>query len=87
MKKLFLVLVFVIAMVGCTENQRAKNFGGKSTVQLEQGQKLVNATWKEDNLWLLTREMRPGETAETYKFQEKSSYGVMEGTYIIVEKE
>lgn len=31
---------------GCTENQRAKNFGGNINYTLPSGAKLVNVTWK-----------------------------------------
>lgn len=44
-----------------------------------------NVTWKEDNLWYLTRPMNENDVAETYNFNEKSSWGLVEGIYIIVE--
>jgi len=72
-------------LASCTENQKAKSWGGKATIDLPAGKKLINATWKDDNLWYLTREMRAGETAEEYVFSEESSFGIMEGTYIIRE--
>jgi len=70
----------------CTQNQRAKNFGGKAEINLPENQKLINATWKDDNLWYLTRPMRADETPETYTFSEESSWGVWEGAYIIHER-
>ena len=33
----------------------------------------------------LTRPMKAGESPETYRFEEESSFGVMEGTYYIFE--
>lgn len=69
----------------CTDNEMAKNFGGTMTVDLDAGKKLENVTWKENELWLLTRDMRPGENAEKWEFNEKSSYGVLEGTIKINE--
>jgi len=74
-----ILLVLVILLVGCTENQRAKSFGGKTAVNLPPNEKLVNVTWKDANLWYLHRPMRSDEVAETYTFQEQSSYGVVEG--------
>lgn len=87
-KKLALLLVVVAAAVmstGCTEQERAKSFGGEYTLDLPVNQKLVNVTWKEDTLWYLTREMKPGETADRYEFKADSSYGIFEGTVHIIE--
>jgi uncharacterized lipoprotein YehR (DUF1307 family) len=85
-KLLFLLAVIIsVSLTSCTENSRAKNFGGTATIELPKGQKLVTATWKDENLWYLTRPMRDDEVAEEYHFQEESSFGVWEGTYIIKE--
>lgn len=80
------VLIFVSIVTSCTKNQRVKQFGGKATIELPVGQKLVHCTWKDANLWYLTRPMKEGETAETYTFQEKSNFGMVEGTYLIKER-
>lgn len=82
---LFLATFFVTVMTSCTKNQRAKQWGGKATVFLPKGEKLITATWKESNLWYLTRPMKNDEVAETYTFREESSFGMMEGTYTIRE--
>ena len=75
--------VFVLA--GCTANQRARTFGGKQTVSLHPGSKLVTATWKDANLWYATRPMRPDEKPETITFAESSSWGTLEGVVVFVE--
>lgn len=77
----------LLTSYGCTENSRAKTFGGTMTVTLPKGQKLMEATWKEADLWYLTRPMREGEKAEQYTFQENSTFGLVEGTVIFVETE
>lgn len=74
-----------LLVMSCTDNSRVKNWGGKATLQLPKGQKLVNVTWKESELWYLTKPMTASDSAEIYNFQEESSWGVVEGTYIIVE--
>jgi hypothetical protein len=85
MKKL-LFAIGVIAMFGsCTENSRVRNFGGDGIIKLPKGQKLVNMTWKNDDIWYLTRPMNSTDVAETYKFHEESSWGMVEGTYKIIE--
>ena len=85
MKKILVILILSLGLLSCTQNQKVKKYGGTATINLPQGKKLINCTWKEDNLWYLTRNMLPNETAETYELKEKSNYGVWEGTYIIVE--
>ena len=80
---IILITIICIILTGC--NPVARKMGGDMTVQLKPGEKLVNVTWKESSLWFLTRPMRSNETAETYKFKEDSTWGVLEGTVTIVE--
>jgi hypothetical protein len=88
MKKLLLLIAIVFAFIAtsCTENYRAKHFGGTMKVKLPKGTKLVTVTWKEDNLWYLTRNMQPGEKPVTYTFHEESSIGAFKGTVILIEQ-
>ena len=85
MKKLSIIALSVILFTSCTQNEIAKNYGGNLTVEIPKGQKLVNVTWKEDEVWYLTRPMDSTDKAETFIFQEKSSFGVWEGTIILKE--
>lgn len=85
MKKLLLLWLFSCSLDACTDNQSAKNYGGTAEVTLPAGEKLITATWKDDDLWYLTRPMLATDSAVTYTFKEKSSFGMMEGTYIIHE--
>jgi hypothetical protein len=86
MKKTLLVAVALIALVGCTENVRTRQWGGSQTINLPPGQKLEMATFKTGaDLWLLYRPMRTNEIPETHFFKEKSNWGMMEGTVTIVE--
>ena len=87
MNKLKIVLatgMIALALSGCSQ-YNARNFGGDYTVNLPENKKLVEITWKDDSLWYATRDMRKGEKAETYTFEEDSVAGVMEGTVTIVE--
>ena len=69
----------------------AKKIGGTATVHLPPNTKLVNVSWKTDpktdksSLYYLYRPMRKDEFPETYKYQEDSTWGVLESTIIIVE--
>lgn len=76
----FLFVVCALLLAGCTEQIRTRQFGGNSFVDLPAGQKLVVATWKESNLWYLTRRMRDGEKPDTLLFGEISAYGIFQGT-------
>lgn len=80
MKRFILLTVLAIStLTGCTENQRTKGFGGKMTIDIPPGQKLVNVTWKGTKLWYLTRQSKAGETPESLTFTEKSNFGLLEG--------
>lgn len=87
MKKMLFILglVSLFGMSSCTENNRVKNWGGDGTLTLPKGQKLINVTWKESQIWYLTRPMTPQDSCQVYTFHESSSWGVMEGTYTIIE--
>lgn len=87
MKKyfIFIIALISIAFIGCTENQRARTFGGSMTVELPKGQKLMMATWKEDNLYYLLEPMEDNYTPKTKKFVESSSWGVLESTVTFIE--
>ena len=67
-------------------NWLAKNYGGTTTIYIAPGRKLEEITWKgDDDLWVLTRPMREGETAEEYTFEQHSNFGLMDGQVIIKE--
>jgi len=81
-----IILVIGLLLVSCTEQQQAKSFGGKASMTLPTGQKVVCATWKNSDLWVLTRPMREGEKAETLTLRESSSWGLLQGTVMITEQ-
>jgi hypothetical protein len=72
---LILSAVAITILSSCTDNQRARSFGGTETVELPENRILVNCTWKQDDLWLLTKDTITGKMY----FNEKSSWGMMEG--------
>lgn len=89
MKKVGLLLIGVSLMlligVSCTSNQRAKAWGGTMKHEISPDQEFVNITWKGEELWILTKKRTKIEK-ETYYFNEKSSFGMVEGTVILIEK-
>lgn len=78
-----LIIILVISLCGC--QAAARNLGGDVTIELEPNQKLEMITWKNSDLWYLTRPMTANDVAETHIFQESSIFGVVEGTVTIIE--
>jgi hypothetical protein len=79
MKKLMMILVAMVVMSSCTENVRARHFGGTETLALKPNEKVLNVTWKDNEMWVCTQDTITG----VVYFREKSSWGVMEGTVIL----
>ena len=86
MKKIIATLILIITLSACTENQRAKSFGGTSTIKITKGHKLIDATWKGEDLWYLIRKRKSNETIESYVFKEESSFGLIQGKVIFQEQ-
>ena len=80
-----LVAVLLSTLFSCTENSRARQFGGTMIVDLPKGEKLLMVTRKEDNLFYLTEPMDSVYTPKTKTFKEKSSFSIMEATVIFRE--
>lgn len=78
-----LIIILVISLCGC--QAAARNLGGDVTIELEPNQKLEMITWKNSDLWYLTRPMTANDVAETHVFQESSIFGIVEGTVTIIE--
>lgn len=74
-----------IFTIGC-DNFLTKNGGGNITKTLPAGRKLVNVSWKDSDLWILTRPMVEGEKPETYLYSESSLLGIAEGSVTIIEQ-
>ena len=86
MKKITILLLMAsIGLISCSENNRAKVWGGTMKVELSAGQKLVDVTWKENSLWYMTKPMNETDVAERYEFVENSNWGVVEGKVIFIE--
>jgi uncharacterized lipoprotein YehR (DUF1307 family) len=76
MKRILIIAsVAIVFLASCTDNQRARQFGGTETVDIPEGRILINCTWKQDDLWILTKDTTTGKMY----FNEKSSFGVLEG--------
>lgn len=79
MKKLFVLALGIVALTSCTENERARRFGGTEEVTLKPNEVVLNVTWKQNEMWICTKDTVSG----VVYFREKSAWGVMEGTVIL----
>lgn len=81
------ILAGTVLIWKSTDQLRAKTMGGTMKVEIDEGQKFVNVTWKENDLWILTRPIEEHESYETkpYIFQQKTSFGIREGKVEIYE--
>lgn len=80
-----LVTLIMIVYFVLSSQIGAKRFGGSYTIELKDNEKLSNITWKDDDLWLLTRKAKHDETSETYNFREDSRFNMLNGNVIIKE--
>ena len=81
---MIIAIISLISLSSC-QNMRVKNFGGSMTIELKANQKLMNVTWKDQELWYLTTEMDANDKPKTSTFHEKSKNGILEGTVIFKE--
>ena len=84
MKKIFILLVALVTLSSC-EQYFARKLGGNVTINLAPGEKLIEATWKEGNIWYLTEPMDSNYTPKVKTFKESSMYGVCEGEVTFIE--
>jgi hypothetical protein len=81
-----LVLVALGLVLALTRCQFwAKALGGTINVHLPADKKLVNASWKDSNLWILVRDAEPGDEPKAYEYKEYSNMGVLQGVVVIQE--
>ena len=83
MKK-FSLLLCVVLLSSCQYTTR--KFGGVTEITLEPGEKLVEATWKENDLWYLVEPMDSDYVPKTKTFKESSLFGVMQGSVVFHEQ-
>jgi hypothetical protein len=77
--KIFLSLFSILFLAHCTENERAKKYGGTMNVDLPPNTKFISATWKEDELWYIYRNRKNDEPPETFTMKEDSRFGIIQG--------
>ena len=89
MKKIILTLaiiciVLIMILVSC-DQYNTRNFGGTTIINLEPGEKLIEATWKDNDLWYLVEPMDSDYVPKTKEFIESAMFGAIEGKVIFIE--
>ncbi len=85
MKKLIVILLMFLCLTSCDQSI-TRTMGGTTKIELEPGEKLVEATWKGDDIWYLVEPMDSDYVPKTKTFKESSRMGVLEGKVIFYEK-
>jgi len=86
MKKLIVILLMFLCLTSCDQSI-TRTMGGTTKIELEPGEKLVEATWKGDDIWYLVEPMDSDYVPKTKTFKESSRIGVLEGKVIFYEKQ
>lgn len=81
-----LVLLTGIVITSCTEQGRTRTLGGTMVIEVPNGYKVTNATWKESDLFYFIEPMEEGYQPKQKKFIESSSYNILETEVIFNEK-
>ena len=85
--KNLIYLIFICICLSFTSCQMCtRRIGGTSEYTLEPGEKLVEITWKGNNLWFLTEPMDSDYIPKTKTFKESSNFGVLNGKVIVHER-
>ena len=79
-------VVLAILLSACTDNTSTRRFGGSSEVSIPCDHKLMNVTWKQNDMWLHIRPMVQGDVPQKTFFIEKSMWGILEGKVEINER-
>ncbi len=77
-------MMSLICLTSC-EQQLAKSLGGTTTIKLQPGERLLECTWKGDEIWYLVEPMDSNYIPKTKEFKENSVMGVIEGKVIFIE--
>ena len=90
MKKMYFVFGFVMLLaaaiiISLCRQAFTRTMGGTTEIQLEPGEKLLEVTWKGNNIWYLVEPMDSDYIPKKKIFKESSSGGILEGKVIIIE--
>ena len=79
------MLVILLSLLACTENQRSRALSGTMEVKVPCDQSVFDVTWKGEDLWYATQPAPSDWKPSQKRFTEYSSYGVIEGEVVLNE--
>lgn len=85
MKKLIVILLMFLCLTSC-DQIITRSMGGTTKIELEPGEKLLECTWKGDEIWYLVEPMDSDYVPKAKMFKESSKAGILEGKVIFYEK-
>lgn len=85
MKKILFVFITCMVLMSCSKQAITRRYGGNMTVNLKPGERLIEATWKENSVWYLVEPMDSDYKPKTKVFKENSALGIVEGSITFVE--
>lgn len=88
MKKILFIIAAVATITlfsSCTEQERARMYGGNTTINVPAGYKVTSATWKENDIFYFIEPMEADYTPKEKVFVESSSWGVLESKVTFIE--
>ena len=85
MKKLLMLIILLTSLTACTEKQRFREFGGKMTIRVPAGKKVITATWKQYSLFYMLEPMEPEYTPKTKTFIEDVGSSISKTEVVFIE--
>lgn len=85
MNKLIIILLMFLCLTSC-DHSITRTMGGTTKIELESGERLVEVTWKGDDIWYLVEPMDSNYVPKIKTFKESSRIGILEGKVIFYEK-
>ena len=85
MKKILFIIAAIALFSSCTEQERARMYGGNTTISVPVGYKVTSATWKENDIFYFIEPMEADYTPKEKVFVESSSWGVLESKVTFIE--
>lgn len=85
MKRILFILFTILCLTSC-DQIITRTMGGTTKIELEPGEKLLECTWKGDEIWYLVEPMDSDYIPKTKIFKESSKADILEGKVIFYEK-
>ena len=82
--RLIVISALALTLAGC-DQVLVRSGWSNMTINLPCGQKYVNASWKETEIWYAYRPANPGEAYATVTYKQQTPTNIMSGSVKFVE--